>query len=424
MQPITPTDATRALNLLAEAAVEREQELQQYAAEPEQSDSDEETDSDMPIFDQFYEQGGSAAIVSMTNFDPQKLFQIWEAIEDYVIEQYTTGRGCRSSVKPKDLFFMTVCVFKHGGEWHFLARTFNMKGPTFERLIMGFVLNVSEYIYKHFVVDNENEFRMAELMKNRQQFSHFKCARYATDVTFQMAFRPSGNIQEGKKYYSGKHKLYGYKVEVSVLPNGLALCCSKHYPGSVSDLEIFQRMRNVHSKYLRKNEADLRVNDVDPLVAEHPNLWAVLVDKGYQGAPEFCRTIQPVKKRANQRLSLSDERFNKKVSSDRIIVENFFGRVCGLWSVLQRKWRWSEQSYDIVFRFCVALTNLHIRWHPLREEDYERFQRIKNRHLQIGVQQVEKRKRTLERYRQKRRRRMDVQFRAQAFPDREPEDDM
>lgn len=105
MQPITPTDATRALNLLAEAAVEREQELQQYAAEPEQSDSDEETDSDMPIFDQFYEQGGSAAIVSMTNFDPQKLFQIWEAIEDYVIEQYTTGRGRRSSVKPKDLFF-------------------------------------------------------------------------------------------------------------------------------------------------------------------------------------------------------------------------------------------------------------------------------------------------------------------------------
>lgn len=48
---------------------------------------------------------------------------------------------------------------------------------------------------------------------------HFKYARYATDVRFPQAFRPNGNVQMSKVYYSGKHKLYGIEVEVSVLLN-------------------------------------------------------------------------------------------------------------------------------------------------------------------------------------------------------------
>lgn len=53
------------------------------------------------------------------------------------------------------------------------------------------------------------------------KFGNYPTAHYATDVTFQQANCPSVNIQEEKKYYSGKHKLYGFKVEVSVLANSL-----------------------------------------------------------------------------------------------------------------------------------------------------------------------------------------------------------
>ena len=57
-------------------------------------------------------------------------------------------------------------------------------------------------------------------------------------------------MKEGKFYFSGKHKIYGRKVEVSVLPNRLALHCSKIYPGSVSDLTILNNGMDEHKKLL------------------------------------------------------------------------------------------------------------------------------------------------------------------------------
>ena len=61
----------------------------------------------------------------------------------------------------------------------------------------------------------------------RRKFRQYPMALYATDVTFQPSFRLSGSVEEGKKYFSGKHKQYGYNFEVSVLPKRLALCCSE-----------------------------------------------------------------------------------------------------------------------------------------------------------------------------------------------------
>ena len=85
-------------------------------------------------------------------------------------------------------------------------------------------------------------------------FKNYPMSRYATDVTFQQSFRPSGSFEEGKVYFSGKHKRYGYTTEVSVLPNGLAIGCRAQEPGSVSDLKIFEAMTSFHASQLRKRE--------------------------------------------------------------------------------------------------------------------------------------------------------------------------
>ena len=158
-------------------------------------------------------------------------------------------------------------------------------------------------------------------------------------------------------------------------------------------------MRNVHGKFLVKNRDERNHNDLDPLAMEFPNHWGLLADKGYQGSAEFLRVIHPIKKRPNQRLSLTEERYNGKLSSDRITVENYFGRARGLWSVLERKWRWSEENYDKFFRICLGLTNMHIHWHPLRRDDLDRFHRMRNCTYEIGATQAERRRSTLERYR-------------------------
>ena len=104
MQPISGDDATVALQVLADAVVHRGQDISKYSAEAENSDPDVEIDSDTPIFDQFYERGGSARIISMTNFTPDEHVEIWDSIKEFVIDKYTRGRGRRSSIKPRDLF--------------------------------------------------------------------------------------------------------------------------------------------------------------------------------------------------------------------------------------------------------------------------------------------------------------------------------
>ena len=116
---------------------------------------------------------------------------------------------------------------------------------TFERIVMGYIEIVFERLNKLFVTNAENKYTMKKLCGNRPQFKNFLYHLEAMDVN-----RLGGNLQEDKRYFSGKHKLYGFKTEVSPRPNGIAVSCSKHYPGSVSDLSIMPIMSEMHEDRL------------------------------------------------------------------------------------------------------------------------------------------------------------------------------
>ncbi|KAE8874831.1 hypothetical protein PF003_g41033 [Phytophthora fragariae] len=154
------------------------------------------------------------------------------------------------------------------------------------------------------------------------------------------------------KPFPGKHHLYGYKVEVSVLPTGLALNCSPHAKGSVSYTTIFRENDAFHLNTLKKRLDEMHLEDDGPFTVEYPRDWDVLTDKG--------------------------------VSHDRVIVENYFGRMKTLWGVCFDKWRWDEGAYDLFFRVCLALTNAHVRLRPLRAEEGDDYQRYDARLCEIG----------------------------------------
>ena len=137
-----------------------------------------------------------------------------------------------------------------------------------------------------------------------------------------------------------------------------------------------------------------------------------MVDKGYQGAAEWVRAIHPKKKKPHRMLSLDDTRFNQSVSWDHIIIENYFGRMCSLWAVLSHRYRWNEEMYDKIFKLCAALTNMHIKLYPLRVSDQSHFNAVRNRLYTIGEENLRKRQRAQERYRNKRRQRMSTPFRS------------
>ena len=89
-------------------------------------------------------------------------------------------------------------------------------------------------------------------------------------------------MQEEKVYFSGKHKLYGFKVEVAVRPNGIVSASSNRYPGSISDISIMYDRIHSHKCRLEKRDEEKEFADNFPMSDRFGNYWSVLMDKFYQ----------------------------------------------------------------------------------------------------------------------------------------------
>ena len=315
----------------------------------------------------------------MINFTRPEFERIYSKITEFVTMNWNVGRGRKTPHKAKDVFFMMLSTLKTGGQWDYMANMFRIKVSVFQRMVKSFLLLVSEQLYEGMVVDIRGRNTMKHLASKNKLFTHHPHALYATDVTFQQTNRPSGNHQESTISYSAKHKLYGYKMEVSVFPTGLAACASHYCPGSVSDLTMFRELHEFHKTATEKGSDKLTIPDHVLLRSKYPNNWAILADKGYQGAADELRVLCPKKKKPRKMLSVDDDNGNRELSSDRVIVENYFGRMTGLWEITSRKYRWAEELYDPIAHACVALTNIHIFWHPLRDQDGERYQQLRNK---------------------------------------------
>ncbi|GMF65977.1 unnamed protein product [Phytophthora lilii] len=295
---------------------------------------------------------------------------------------------------------MMLVVMKCGGTWEMLADIFRVKTPTFIKTIVGFLEIVAPKMYDAWVASHADEQKMRSLVTSGHTFTHYPCALYATDVTFQQSNRPSGSIAEAMPWYSAKHKLYGYKVEVSVNPRGLAINCTRHSRGNTADITMFRENQAFHLSARHKGEGELRLVDDGPLLEMYPDEWAVLADKGYQGLADHVRCIHPKK---GNNLTPDEATMNDNISSDRVIVENYFGRLCNLWRICAEKFRWSEKLYDDVFHVCASLTNYHITLHPLREESGDIYRQQCNRLIAIGNEINTKRRMRQERYRRNKR---------------------
>lgn len=196
--------------LLSNVAAQRHAELQQY--DPNKDiPSDVENDSTTPHFDLFYEEGGSNAILSMTKFDPTQFQEIWGNIEEFVNSKYNVSRDKKSPISARDSFLMMLVVLKHGGFSDFLAEIFDLKGPAFGAHISKLVMTIVDALYESCVERVARKYTMVRLISKGKLFTNSRYARYATDVTLQQSYRPSGSIQEGRKYLSDTHKLDGYK---------------------------------------------------------------------------------------------------------------------------------------------------------------------------------------------------------------------
>ncbi|ETI39709.1 hypothetical protein F441_14581 [Phytophthora nicotianae CJ01A1] len=353
------------LEILEDREEARLEELNRYSDEVDVNNT--EPTSTCTIFDGIYRDGGTEAV--LTNFSPSEINTLWFSVRGHVHRYWNVGRGRRSTFAAKDVFFMLLVVFK-------------VKTPTFIKAITGFIEVVTPKLYEEWVTSQLDVTTKRALVTSGHTFNNFPCA-------------------------FAKHKLYGFKVEVSVNPRGLAINCIRHARGNTADITVFRNNQAFHQQARRKAEENQRLPDNGPLHSDYPEEWAVLADKGYQGLDAHLRCIHP--KKGNQ-LNPEEVRQNGRISSDRVIVENFFGRICGLWRVCAEKFRWSEAFYDDIFHICVSLTNYHVTLHPLREQNGTCYRQYQNRLLAIGAEMKKRRRLNQERYRRNQRLRHQMQL--------------
>lgn len=134
--------------------------------------------------------------------------------------------------------------------------------------------------------------------------------------------------------------------------------------------------------------------------------------KGYQGRHEMISCILPHKKRPNGYLTIKKESFNEKFSSDKIIVESYFGKMQALCSIISVKYRWSEIFYYTISAMCVALANCHIDKLSLRPTDVDCFKRYIAKLGRVWNEKKRKRAESLALYRIRRHARLQIGFRA------------
>ena len=406
--------AQEVLPQLTEKTIERNHELQTYSS-IRQNESDDDANSLSSIFDSFYNSGGNTAKIKIINFTPIEYRKIYSALEETIKSYWNVGRRRKYNQSPTDVLFMTLVMYKHGGSWDFLGNMFRIKGPTSMQLKGGFMEKIVEKYVNKFVNKHTSSGSMHCLIDKYACSNNHSYALEAVNVTFQQTNRPSGNMQDGKIYFSCKHKLYGYKFEVCVMLTGTGTAASMHYSGSLGDFTIFTKRHHAHKGRLAQINEDDQYVDEYMLSDKHPDQWAVLADKSYHGIQELSRVITQFKKPNNGVSSQGEKEFNRKVSACRIIVENCFRRMGKLWLLLSVKYKWRDELYDMVFALGVAFTSVHLGLQPLRADDIEWCNRCSNRLNALGEHGKRKRNEEHEKYRQNRKQHLPIGYRASEF---------
>ena len=60
------------------------------------------------------------------------------------------------------------------------------------------------------------------------------------------------------------------------------------------------------------------------------------------------------------KFTVEDTQRNFRVSSDRVLIKNYFGIVTALWKTSRSTYQWIESNYDSITRLPFSLTDFHV----------------------------------------------------------------
>ncbi len=357
---------------------------------------DEETDA--PLFNSIVNKpNGDDKMRVLTNFFPDEVLELFEIVKPSILA--SENRGKKAKYSGLDRFIITLSHLKHAQQFNKMGLDFGLDGSVantmFHRTVDICQTPLRERLMKSFT--------MTELRTSNIQFGTVKDALLVVDVHFHKSNRPEGRFSDVKHYFSGKHYQYGLKVESAHYPNGLAAFVSRHHPGSTHDFNIFKTNVKSYKRLLTKSVSDQLLEDNGPLSNRFASQWAILGDSAYTGAEkEGVRGLYIKKKKYRQNR---DAVMYEQWSRDRVLVENFYGRVMNLWGMMRKTYTYEHKHYDAMVAVVFCLTNYDIMKKPLRAEDGVFFREFVKQFVCEGKERKERREQQRELYNERWRQR-------------------
>ena len=158
-----------------------------------------------------------------------------------------------------------------------------------------------------------------------------------------------GALRGCKDLLRRKKKIYGLKSEVGVqaAPPHYCLFVQPHDEGSRHDYEKFKKSFVTYLPYLQKlpDEEIHLPGDVGK------RFWAAILDKAYIGPATDTPDLRRITPRKAPQIQ-AQETYNINVSRQRVPVEQFFGRLCTLWAVASKVYRWTTRTLTWTSKIC------------------------------------------------------------------------
>ncbi len=168
----------------------------------------------------------------LSGFTCDEFLELYDIVEGSIRENI--GRGRQSKVSKLDRFLVTLCYLKHYETLDKLKDTFALSKTCLYNLLETTINAISPVLYNHFVVNLDD--RLDEDDEDIQV--NFPEAKFVMDATFHPIWTPAGTFNEKKRYFSGKHKMYGLKSQCLHDRKGRVVHCVPGEPGATHDFTL------------------------------------------------------------------------------------------------------------------------------------------------------------------------------------------
>ncbi|GKT14999.1 hypothetical protein ADUPG1_010598 [Aduncisulcus paluster] len=134
------------------------------------------------------------------------------------------------------------------------------------------------------------------------------------------------------------------KINFSIVHSG--------YPASLHDKRLF----------------DLTAGEISPYFMG----YQMLGDSAYEGCQRGPNPVDMLVSLHSATSEAERTEFHQR-SQDRLIVEQYFGRLKSVWKILQGRYGFGGDTYADLFVLCCSLTNMLVTRQPLRKMDATKY---------------------------------------------------